>query len=286
MTAIVTPFRDGKIDDAALVKLVDGQIAAGIDGLVPCGTTGEAPTLEPEEHAHVVQLVVDTVAGRIPVIAGTGTNSTAHTITLSRAAAQAGADALLIVTPYYNRPTQDGLYRHYRAVADAVPLPIIVYNIPGRAACDMSVDTLERLAADEPRIVAVKEATGSVARAQEIVRRLGDAMTVLSGEDALNLAIYAIGGRGCISVTSNVVPELVAATWDLAASGDFTRARATHLETLALTEALFAETSPVPVKAALAMLGLVGEEIRAPLYPASPSVREKLHAAMTALGIL
>ena len=286
MTALVTPFRDGNVDEAALAKLVETQIKAGIDGLVPCGTTGEAPTLEPDEQARVVRIVVEAARKRVPVIAGTGSNSTAHTIALSRAAHAAGADGLLVVTPYYNRPTQDGLLRHYKAVAEAVPLPIVVYNIPARTGVDMSVDTLARLASEQPRIVAIKEATGSATRAQEIVRRLGDRLPVLSGEDALNLALYAVGARGCISVASNVIPHLVAQAWDAAAAGDFPRAREIHFKTLALTEALFAETSPTLVKAALAMTGSIGPEIRAPLYAMSGPARERLRAVLAEHGLL
>ncbi|MSP63082.1 MAG: 4-hydroxy-tetrahydrodipicolinate synthase [Myxococcales bacterium] len=286
MTAIVTPFRHGKVDDPALRALVEAQIDAGIDGLIPCGTTGEAPTLEPAEQAHVIRVVVETVRRRVPVIAGCGSNSTAHTIAASRAAQEAGVDGLLIVTPYYNKPTQDGLFCHYRAVAEAVPLPIVVYNIPGRSVVDMSVETLARLAAAEPRIVAVKEATGQVARAQEIVRKLGDRLVVLSGDDVINSAIYAVGGRGCISVTANVAPKLVADAWDAAAAGDFLRARALHEATLDLTEALFLESSPIPVKAALAMMNRIDPEIRSPLYPMASGPREKLHAALVDLGLL
>jgi 4-hydroxy-tetrahydrodipicolinate synthase len=286
MTALVTPFSEGAVDDAALRALVEAQIAGGIDGLIPCGTTGEAPTLEPEEHAHVVRVTVEAARKRVPVIAGCGSNSTAHAIALSRAAQEAGADALLLVTPYYNKPTQDGLYRHFRAIAAAVPLPIVLYNIPGRSVVDLSVDTIARLAADEPRIASVKEATGSVARSQELVRRLGDRLTILSGEDALNLPIYAVGGKGCISVASNVVPELVAGAWDAASANDFARARALHAKTLVLTDLLFSETSPIPVKAALAMMGRMREDIRAPLYPMSDAPRARLRAELAALGLL
>ena len=286
MTALVTPFRDGKVDDEALVRLVDAQIAAGIDGLIPVGTTGEAPTLEPDEAEHVIRVVVEATKKRVPVIAGTGSNSTAHTIHSSKAALAAGADALLVVTPYYNRPTQDGLVRHYRAVCEAVALPVIIYNIPGRTGCDMSLDTLARIASEQPRVVAVKDATGSIARMQDTVRRLGDRMPVLSGDDALNLACYAIGGSGCISVASNVIPGLVSQVWDAAAAGDWNGARAAHWKTLALTEALFSETSPTPVKAALAMMGAVGAEIRAPLYPMSGPAREKLRAVLAEHGLV
>ena len=286
MTAIVTPFRGGRVDEPALRGLIEEQIAAGIDGLVPVGTTGEAPTLEPDEAAQVIRLTVEAARKRVPVIAGVGSNSTAHTVENARRAREAGADALLVVTPYYNKPTQEGLYRHFRAVAEATPLPVVVYNIPGRSVIDLSVETLERLARDEPRIAAVKEATGQVQRAQEIVRRLGDRMAVLCGEDLLNLGLYAVGARGCISVASNVVPKLVADAWDAAAAGDFARARAAHLQTVRLTEALFAETSPQPVKAALALLGKIDGEIRLPLTPCSDAVRERVRAALAELGML
>jgi 4-hydroxy-tetrahydrodipicolinate synthase len=287
MTALVTPFKDGHVDEAALRRLVAEQLDAGIDGLVPCGTTGEAPTLEPEEHAQVIRVVVEEARrGQVPVIAGTGSNSTAHAIAASHAAQAAGADGLLVVTPYYNKPTQEGLYRHFRAIADAVPLPIVVYNIPGRTGCDMSVETLVRLVAAEPRIVGVKEATGSVARAQEVVHRLGDRIAVLSGEDALNLPIYAVGGRGCISVVSNVVPGLVAGAYDAVTVGDLLKARELHQQTLRLTEALFVETNPIPVKAALAMMGMIGTDIRPPLYAMSGSARERLRAVLSEHGLV
>jgi 4-hydroxy-tetrahydrodipicolinate synthase len=286
MTALVTPFRAGRVDEPALRALVAAQIEAGIDGLVPCGTTGEAPTLEPAEQAQVIRAVVEETKKRVPVIAGCGSNSTAHAIHAARAAREAGADGLLVVTPYYNRPTQDGLYRHFRAIAEATPLPIVVYNIPGRSAVDMSNETLQRLATDEPRIVALKEATGNVGRAQEVVRRLGDRLALLSGDDALNLALYAVGGRGCISVASNVVPKLVADAWDAAHAGDWPRARELHGKTLELTEALFAESSPIPVKAALALLGKIDGEIRPPLYPISDGAGAKLRGAMARLGLL
>ncbi len=285
LTALCTPFRDGRVDEPALRALVDAQIDGGIDGLCPVGTTGEAPTLEPEEQAHVIRVVVEQAKQRVPVIAGAGSNSTAHAVAAGRAARAAGADGLLVVTPYYNKPTQEGLYRHFRAVADGVGLPIVVYNIPGRSVIDLSIDTLVRLATDEPLIAGLKDATGSVARMQETARRLGDRLPVLSGDDALNLACYAVGGRGCISVASNVVPRLVAEVWDAAAAGDFSRARALHLRTLALTEALFTEANPIPVKAALAMLGRMSPEIRLPLVPISDGARARLVAALREHGL-
>jgi 4-hydroxy-tetrahydrodipicolinate synthase len=286
MTALVTPFRDGRVDEAALRALVDAQIEGGIDALVPCGTTGEAPTLDSAEHAQVVRIVVEQAKKRVPVIAGCGTNSTAHSIALGKGAQKAGADGLLVVTPYYNKPTQDGMVRHFSAIAEAVPLPIVVYNIPGRCVIDFSFDSLARLVAAQPRIVGVKEATGNVARAQEIVAKLGDRVAVLSGDDALNLAVYAVGGKGCISVASNVVPKIVSSVWDAASAGDFAKARALHQQTLALTEALFWEPNPTPCKEALAMLGRMAPEIRAPLYEMSSGPRDRMRKILVEMGLL
>jgi 4-hydroxy-tetrahydrodipicolinate synthase len=286
MTALVTPFRDGKLDGPALSRLVEAQIEGGIDAVIPCGTTGESPTLEFEEHVEVVRITVETARKRVPVIAGAGSNSTAHAIHLAKAAHAAGADGLLVVTPYYNKPTQDGLVRHYKAVADATPLPIIAYNVPGRTGVDMLPDAIARLCADEPRVVGVKEAAGSVARMQELVRRIGDRVAILSGDDALNLACYAVGGRGCISVTGNVAPRQVAEVWDAAAAGDFARAREVQLALSPLNEVLFIESNPIPVKAAAAMMGLCGTEIRPPLYPISGPAREKVRATLAELGLV
>jgi 4-hydroxy-tetrahydrodipicolinate synthase len=287
LVALITPFKNGSVDEKGFEKFVAWQIEEGTDGLVPCGTTGESPTLSMEEHKRVIDICISAAKGSgVPVIAGTGSNSTAHAIAASHAAQAAGADGLLVVTPYYNKPTQEGLYRHFRAIADAVPLPIVVYNIPGRTGCDMSVETLVRLVAAEPRIVGVKEATGSVARAQEVVHRLGDRIAVLSGEDALNLPIYAVGGRGCISVVSNVVPGLVAGAYDAVTVGDLLKARELHQQTLRLTEALFVETNPIPVKAALAMMGMIGTDIRPPLYAMSGSARERLRAVLSEHGLV
>jgi 4-hydroxy-tetrahydrodipicolinate synthase len=226
----------------------------------------------------------------VPVIAGAGSNSTAHAIELARTARHAGADGLLVVSPYYNKPTQEGLLRHYRAICEAVDLPVIVYNVPGRTGGDVSVETLARLASEQPRVVAVKEATGQLQRAQEIVRRLGDRLPVLSGDDAINLAVYAVGGQGAISVVSNVVPQLVAQTYDTwmsaAGAGDVERARQLHFQTLALNDALFVESNPIPVKAALAMMGAISTEIRPPLYPLAGPARERLRAVLAEHGLV
>ncbi len=285
MTALVTPFRDGKVDHHALAELVEAQLAGGIDGLVPCGTTGESATLSHEEHGEVVRAVVRAAKKRVPVIAGAGSNSTAEAIALSQAAREAGADGLLHITPYYNRPTQDGLYHHFKAIVQAVPLPTILYNVPSRTGCDMQVDTIARLA-ELPEIVGVKEATGQVVRTQQLLMKLGERLAILSGEDAINFPLYAVGAKGCISVVSNVAPKLVADTWDAAAAGEMARARALHYRSLPLADALFIETNPIPAKAALALMGRMSTEIRPPMYAMSPAAREKLRAVLVEQGLL
>jgi 4-hydroxy-tetrahydrodipicolinate synthase len=285
ITALVTPFRDGAIDEPALRRLVDEQIDAGVDGLVPCGTTGESPTLANDEHVRVIKIVIEQARRRVPVIAGTGSNSTREAIDLSRAARGLGADATLQVAPYYNKPTQDGLYRHFKAIIDEVPLPAIVYNVPGRTGCDILPDTVARLC-DIPQVVAIKEATGSAQRAAQILARTGDRLIVLSGDDATAFPLYALGARGCISVVSNVAPADMAAMWDAAAAGDWTKARALHYKLFALSEGLFVEANPIPVKAALAMMGKIAEEIRAPLYPMSAALRPALRKILADLKLV
>jgi 4-hydroxy-tetrahydrodipicolinate synthase len=285
ITALVTPFRDDAVDEAALRRLVDEQIAGGVDGLVPVGTTGESPTLTFEEHVRVIKVVVEAAKKRVPVIAGTGSNSTREAIELSQAAREAGADGLLLVTPYYNKPGQDHLYRHFKAVVDAVPLPSVVYNVPGRTACDLLPETLVRLC-ELPQIVAIKEATGSAVRATQIIARLGDRLTVLSGEDTVTFPLYALGARGVISVVSNVAPVDMAGMWDAVAAGDWLRARQLHYKLLPLSEGLFVETNPIPVKAALAMMGRMADELRPPLYPLAAANREKLRSTLAALKLV
>lgn len=284
ITALVTPFTDGAVDEARLRQAVDEQIAAGVDGLVPVGTTGESPTLEIEEHLRVIEIVVEQTKKRVPVIAGTGANSTKESIDLSLAAKRLGADGMLQVTPYYNKPTQDGLYRHFRAIVEACPLPTVLYNVPGRTGCDLLPETIERLC-ELREIVAVKEATGNVTRASQILARTGDRLALLSGDDAAAMPIFAIGGKGVISVVSNVAPGLMAAMWDAAVAGDWKKARALHFQLLPLSEGLFIEANPIPVKAALAILGKISDEIRAPLYPMSAANREKVKGFLRAAGI-
>src|SRR5450432_4730057 len=288
ITALVTPLRNDAVDEEALRRLIEEQIAGGVDGLVPVGTTGESPTLTVEEHIRVIEIVVQAVKKRVPVIAGTGSNSTRETIEMSEAARRVGADGLLLVTPYYNRPGQEHLYRHFKAVVEAVPLPSILYNVPGRTACDLLPETIERLA-ELPQVVGVKEATGSALRASQILARLGsknDRVAVLSGDDATAFPLFALGGRGVISVVSNVAPAQMSAMWDAAAAGDWKKARELHYRLLPLGEGLFVEANPIPVKTALAMMGRIAEEIRPPLYPLAPQYRDKLRAQLQELGLL
>ncbi len=275
ITALVTPFRNGAVDETALRGLVNEQIAAGIDGLVPVGTTGESPTLTNEEHLRVIKIVFEETRKRVPVIAGTGANSTQEAIELSAAAKAIGVDGMLQVTPYYNKPTQDGLYRHFQAIVDAVHLPTVVYNVPGRTGCDLLPETAERLC-DLPDIVAIKEATGNLQRAAQIIARCGDRLVLLSGDDATAFPCFTIGGRGVISVVSNVAPADFAGMWDAYVAGDLARARALHYKTFPLSEGLFIEANPIPVKCALAMMGKIADEIRAPLYPMTGANRDKI----------
>jgi 4-hydroxy-tetrahydrodipicolinate synthase len=285
ITALVTPFRNDRVDEEALRRLVDEQIAAGIDGLVPVGTTGESPTLTNEEHIRVVQVVVEQAKKRVPVIAGTGANSTREAIELTIAAKAVGADATLQVTPYYNKPTQDGLYRHFKAVVDAASLPMLVYNVPGRTGCDLLPDTIARLC-ELPQMVGVKEATGNLQRAAQIIAKVGDRIAMLSGDDATAMPFYAVGGHGCISVVSNVAPADMAAMWDAAAAGNWAKARELHYKLFPLSEGLFIEANPIPVKAAMAMMGKIADEIRPPLYPMTGANRDKVRKMLTDLKLI
>jgi 4-hydroxy-tetrahydrodipicolinate synthase len=288
ITALVTPLRGDALDEEALRRLVDEQIASGVDGLVPVGTTGESPTLTNEEHLRVIQLVVEATKKRVPVIAGTGSNSTRETIEMSAAARKVGADGLLLVTPYYNRPGQEHLYRHFKAVVEAVPLPSVLYNVPGRTACDLLPETIVRLA-QLPQVVGVKEATGSALRASQVLAQLGsknDQVALLSGDDATAFPLFALGARGVISVVSNVAPKQMSAMWDAAAAGDWKKARELHYQLLPLGEGLFVEANPIPVKTAMAMMGRIADEIRPPLYPLAAQYRDKLRAQLQELGVL
>ena len=284
MVAVVTPFRDGKVDFTALDILVERQIVAGQKAIVPCGSTGESATLTHDEHAQVIEAVVAKAAGRVSVIAGTGSNATAEAIDLTRAAESAGADGALLISPYYNKPTQDGIYEHYRAVAEAVQIPLITYNIPGRTGSTIETSTLLRLS-DIDNIVAVKEATGSLDRVMDVVAACGDKLAVLSGDDPLTLPMISLGAVGLISTTANVAPREIAELTELALEGRTAEASALHYRLLPLMRALFLETNPIPVKAAVAMLGLCEDELRLPLLTMSAEPRAILLSAMERAGV-
>jgi len=283
LTALVTPFRDGQVDVEALRALVEAQIAGGIDGLVPCGTTGESVTLSTAEHTLVVRTVVAQTKRRVPVVAGAGSVSTAHAIELTRIARDAKADGVLIVVPYYNKPTQAGLVAHYRAVLREVPMPTILYNIPGRSGVDLGLDAMAQLA-EVPEIVAVKEATGNVLRSQSLIARFGDRFAVLSGDDALTLPILAVGGKGVISVTSNVLPREVGEVVRLWNAGDVVAARQLHLRLVPVHESMFVESNPGPAKAVLARAGRIAPEVRLPLVWPAESSQKLVAEALASAG--
>jgi len=285
IVALATPFRDGKVDEAALTSLVEFQIAGGTDGIVPCGTTGESPTLDHDEHKRVIDLVIRAVNKRVPVIAGTGSNSTDEAISLTRHAKHAGADAALIVLPYYNKPTQKGLVAHCRAIADSVDIPLVLYNIPGRTGVNMLPETVAQLA-DHPNIVGMKEATGNLEQMTQDIILCGDKLSFLSGDDTLTLPLMSVGGRGIISVVANIVPQDVSAMTRAFLSGDWKRARELHLKLFPLSQAMFLETNPIPVKTALAMMGKIREEFRLPLCSMTEANRKKLEAALRSYGLL
>jgi 4-hydroxy-tetrahydrodipicolinate synthase len=285
IVALVTPFKKGGIDEKAFQALVDWQVAEGTHGLVPCGTTGESPTLSHDEHHRVIELCIEAAAGRVPVIAGTGSNSTDEAIDLTRHAKKAGADAALLVTPYYNKPTQEGLYQHFKAIHDAVDLPIVVYNIPGRSVVNMSAETLDRLGRLK-NIVGVKDATGDIARVSATRLLMGPDFCQLSGEDATALGFNAHGGHGCISVTANVAPSLCSRFQKATLKGDWKEALAIQDRLMPLHSALFLETSPAPVKYAVSLLGRGSADVRLPLVGCSEATREKVRTAMMAAGVL
>lgn len=275
LVAIVTPFRQGKVDERAFAELIEWQIAKGTSGIVPCGTTGESATLSHDEHNRVIELTVEVVRRRVPVIAGTGSNSTDEAIALTRHAKQAGADGALLITPYYNKPTQEGLYRHYKAVAEAVDLPLILYNIPGRTGINMLPATIARLSAIQT-IIGVKEGSGSVQQASDIVQMCGDRLTVLAGDDSLTLPMMAVGGKGVITVTANIMPAEMAGLVRAVAEGKVEEARRLHFKLSPIFAALFYETNPIPVKEALGLMGKIDPELRLPLCPMAQDTREKL----------
>jgi len=285
LSAIITPFRDGAIDEPALRDLIEWQIQNGVDGIVPCGSTGESATLSHPEHEQVIKITVEQVRKRVPVVAGTGSNSTAEAIRLTSFAREAGADGALLVSPYYNKPTQDGIIRHYRAIAQSVALPLIVYNIPGRTGSSVLPETLAQLA-DVPNIVGVKEASGSMDQASDIRRLCGERLTVLSGDDSLTLPLIALGAKGAISVITNVMPRETHELTQAALEGNFARARELHYKMLPLMRALFLETNPIPVKYAVSLMGKCTAELRMPLTTMSPGPAEKLRGVMKELRLI
>jgi 4-hydroxy-tetrahydrodipicolinate synthase len=284
--AMVTPFRNGKVDEAKLRELVEFHVANGTDGLIPCGTTGESPGLTHDEHRRVVELVVEAARGRIRVVAGTGSNSTAEAIDLTKHAERAGAAGALVVNPYYNKPTQEGLYRHFRAVAESVAVPILVYNIQSRTAVNVETDTMARLARDVKNIVGVKEASGSLDQMSQVIQACGPDFSVLSGDDNITLPLLAIGGSGVVSVIANIVPRETADLVHAALDGDWKRARDLHYRLFPLARAAFLETNPIPIKEAMAMAGMLEPEFRLPMCRMGDANREKLRAILTTYALV
>ncbi len=285
LVAIVTPFSNGKFDEKAMAELIEFHIKHGTNGIVPCGTTGESATLTAEEHERVVAVTVEVVNKRIPVIAGAGSNSTEEAITFTKHAKEVGADGALLITPYYNKPTQEGLFRHFEAVAKAVDLPQILYNIPGRTGINMSPATTARLS-EISSIVGIKEGSGSLQQVSEIIHASKQNFLILSGDDPLTLPMMALGGKGVITVTANVAPTDMAGMVSAALKGDYEQARTLHYKLTPLFSALFLETNPIPVKAALTMMGIISEEVRLPLTPLADDYRPKLKEVLQQAGIL
>ena len=285
IVAIVTPFKNDKLDEEALSNLIEWHIAQGTNAIVPCGTTGESATLEYDEHYRVIDLTIQVVKGRVPVIAGTGANSTSETIIMTRKAMELGADGALLVAPYYNKPTQEGLYRHYKTIAEAVDIPQVLYNVPGRTAVNVLPETVARLA-DIRNIVAIKEATGNMAQVSEVIRLCGDKITVLSGDDFTTFNLMLLGGKGTISVSANVAPNDVSAMCRALLKGNVDEARKLHFKLEPLNKAMFIETNPISVKTALSLMGKIQEEMRLPLCEMSSENREKLKNVLINYGVV
>jgi 4-hydroxy-tetrahydrodipicolinate synthase len=285
IVAIVTPFKNGQVDEDAYRKLIEFQIENGTSAIVPCGTTGESATLNVNEHARVIDIAVAAVNKRVPVIAGTGGNSTREAIELSKHAKEVGADATLQVTPYYNKPTQEGLFRHYEAILKEVPLPQVLYNVPGRTSVNLLPETVARLA-KFPEIVAIKEASGDVGQMAEVIRMAGENITLLSGDDNLTLPVLAIGGKGVVSVVANIVPAHTANLVKAWAEGNVAEAKTLFYKLLPLCKAMFFETNPIPVKTSAALMGLIRDEMRLPMCPMAPSNLEKLKTVLTDYGLI
>lgn len=285
IVAIVTPFKKGKVDEKALCELIEWHISQGTNAIVPCGTTGESATLDYKEHYRVIDITIKTVNKRIPVIAGAGANSTDETIEITKHAKKSGADAVLLVAPYYNKPTQEGIFRHYKTVAEKIDIPIVLYNVPGRTAVNILPQTVARLA-EIKNIVAIKEASGDMKQVSEIIRLCGDRITVISGDDFTTLPLLALGGKGVISVTANIVPGDVSKMCSLWLKGKYDKARELHYRLEPLNSAMFIETNPIPVKTALAMMGKIQEEFRLPLCEMSPANKEKLRKVLEDMKLI
>lgn len=285
IVAIVTPFRNGQLDEEKYRELIEFQIENGTHGIVPCGTTGESATLSHNEHKRVVEICLDQVKKRVPVIAGTGSNNTAEALELTKHAEAAGADAALMITPYYNKPTQEGIYQHFKVIAENTKIPIIVYNVPGRTALNLLPETVSRLAKFS-NIIGIKEATGDLNQGAKVIRLCPDDFIVLSGDDFTAFPLMCIGGRGVISVISNVVPADMAGMCNAFLDGDYAKAKALHYKMFPLMEAMFFETNPVPAKTALKLLGKISGEVRLPLCAMSPATEERLHQVMVNYGLL
>lgn len=286
MTALVTPFKNNAIDEEAYRAFIEWQIAEGIHGLVPCGTTGESATLTHAEHERVIEICIDQAAGRVPVLAGAGSNNTSEAIALTKFAQKAGADGALLITPYYNKPTQQGLYEHYSAIANSVDLPLIPYNVPGRTGCNMLPPVVARLAKEFPHIAGIKEATGSMIQGSELLESCPVRFSVLSGDDLTAFPLIALGAKGVISVTSNIVPSRVVSLCNEALSGNMELARAYHHQLFPLSQAMFMASNPIPVKTALAMMGKMTSEMRLPLCQMEPEKQEELRRILIGNGIL
>ena len=284
-TAIVTPFKGGQVDEKAFKGLIHFGLDGGVSGFVPCGTTGESPTLSHEEHNRVVEMTVKEVAGQVKIIAGTGSNSTEEAISLTRHAKKVGVDAALLVSPYYNKPTQEGLYRHFKAIAEAVDIPLVLYNIQGRTGVNIENSTMEKLSR-LPNIVGVKEASGSILQMSEVIRLCGPDFDVLSGDDQMTFPLMALGGKGVISVVTNIIPDKMSALVRHMLAGEIDKARAIHFEIFELCQAMFVETNPIPIKAALGLMGKIEPEFRLPLCPPASASLEKIRNVLSKLNLI
>ena len=284
-TAIVTPFKGGQVDEKAFKGLIRFGLDGGVSGFVPCGTTGESPTLSHEEHNRVVEMTVKEVAGQVKIIAGTGSNSTEEAISLTKHAKKVGVDAALLVSPYYNKPTQEGLYRHFKAIAEAVDVPLVLYNIQGRTGVNIENSTMERLSR-LPNIVGVKEASGSILQMSEVIRLCGPDFDVLSGDDQMTFPLMALGGKGVISVVTNIIPDKMSTLVRHMLAGEIDKARAIHFEIFELCQAMFVETNPIPIKAALGLMGKIEPEFRLPLCPPASASLEKIRNVLSKLNLI